>query len=107
MAGPVNRNEPWAGFFINMEEAFDFSSENTITLQVWAPITEPFRIKLEEQANTSSFVEIDTEIFQANTWQEISFDFSGSPAAFDRLVMFPGWNVPNAKTFHLDDITRL
>jgi len=102
----VHGNEPWAGFFINMEEAFDFSSDNTITLKVWAPVTGPFRMKLEEQANANSFVEVDAEVTQANTWQEISFDFSGSPATFDRLVMFPGWNVPNAGTFYLDDIRQ-
>lgn len=102
----VHGNEPWAGFFFNMESTFDFSSDNTITLKVWASSTGTFRIKLEEQSNTESFIEVDAEVTETNTWQELTFDFSGAADTYDRLVLFPGWDVPNAGTFYLDDITQ-
>lgn len=102
----VHGNEPWAGFFVNLENPLDFSTENTITLKVWAPVIGTFRLKLEEQSNTSNFVEVDMEVTESNTWQEVSFDFSGSEPVFDRIVFFPGWDVPNAGTFYLDDVTQ-
>jgi PKD repeat protein len=99
-------NETWAGFFVNLDSKLDFSTQTTIKLKVWAPITGDFRIKLEEQANTNNFVEVDATVTTANTWEEITFDFSGTAADFDRLVMFPGWNVANAGTFYVDDIVQ-
>jgi hypothetical protein len=51
-------------------------------------------------------VEVDTNITVANSWQEITVDFSGSPTSFDKLVLFPGWNVVNAGTYYIDDIKQ-
>ena len=60
---------------------------------------------MQEQANTSNFVEKDVAVAQANTWVEVSIDFAGEASnVFDRLVLFPGWDVANAGTFYLDDI---
>jgi hypothetical protein len=102
----VHGNEPWAGFFVNLEDPLDFATQTSISVKVWAPDTGTFRFKLEEQANPNNFVEMDASVTQANTWQEISVDFAGSPAVFDRLVLFPGWDVANAGTFYVDDITQ-
>jgi PKD repeat protein len=102
----VHGNEVWAGFFINLDSKLDFSTQTSITLKVWAPAAGDFRIKLEEQANTNNFVEVDATVTTANTWEEITFDFSGTVADFDRLVLFPGWNVANAGTFYIDDIVQ-
>jgi len=102
----VHGNEPWAGFYVNLEDPLDFSAENTITLKVWAPLAGTFRLKLEQQTNANNFVEVDLEVTEINTWQEVSFDFSGSEPVFDRIVFFPGWDVPNAGTFYLDDVTQ-
>ena len=102
----VHGNETWAGFFVNLEDPLDFATQTSISVKVWAPDTGTFRFKLEEQANPNNFVEMDASVTQANTWQEISVDFAGSPAVFDRLVLFPGWDVANAGTFYVDDITQ-
>jgi PKD repeat protein len=106
VAETVHGDEVWAGFFINLDSKLDFSTQTSITLKVWAPVVGDFRIKLEEQANTTNFVEVDATITTANTWEEITFDFSGTVADFDRLVLFPGWNVANAGTFYIDDIVQ-
>jgi PKD repeat protein len=103
----VHGNEPWAGFYFDMATPFDFSTNTNITLKVWAPITGDFRLKVEESANTNNFVELDVTVNTANSWQTISFDLTGaSSGVYDRLVLFPGWNVANAGTFYIDDIEQ-
>jgi len=102
----VHGNETWAGFFFNLENPLDFATQTQISLKVWAPDTGTFRFKLEEQANPNNFVEVDASVTQANQWIEISADFAGSSAVFDRLVLFPGWDVANAGTFYVDDVVQ-
>lgn len=103
----VHGNETWAGLFVNLDGPLDFTTNTTIKLKVYAPSTGTFRLKLEEQANTNNFVEIDATVTTANAWEELTFDLSASGAtAFDRVVIFPGWNVANAGTFYVDDIKQ-
>lgn len=100
-------NETWAGLFVDLDAALDLSTNSTITLKVWAPVTGDFRIKLENSSNTNDFVELDGTVTTANAWEQISIDFAGSTSGvYDRLVLFPGWNVANAGTFYLDDIAQ-
>ena len=103
----VHGNETWAGLFVDLDAPLDFSSATMISVKVWAPITGDFRFKIENSSNTNDFVEIDGTVTNANTWQEISVDMSAAaPGVYDRLVLFPGWDVANAGTFYLDDITQ-
>jgi PKD repeat protein len=102
----VHGNETWAGLYVNLENNLDFSTQTSIKIKVWAPVTGPFRLKLESQADANSFIEIDVDVTVASSWQELTFDMTGTPTSFDRLVMFPGWNVANAGTFYLDDIKQ-
>ena len=103
----VHGNETWAGIFVNMTNKFDFSTNKTISVKVYAPATGKMRIKLENSANTAESIEKDVDITVANQWVEVSADFSDATAAkFDRLVLFPGWDVANAGTYYLDDIKQ-
>jgi hypothetical protein len=102
----VHGNETWAGLYVNLENALDFSSQTTIKVKVWAPVAGTFRLKLEEQANTNNFVEVDVEVTQAMTWEELTFDLTDAPAGVDRVVLFPGWDIGDAETFYLDDIMQ-
>jgi PKD repeat protein len=102
----VHGNETWAGILVDLDAKLDFSSQTNIKVKVWAPVTGDFRLKLEDQADANSFVEIDVPVTAANTWQEITFDLTGQPTNFDRVVLFPGWNVANAGTFYIDDIIQ-
>lgn len=99
-------NETWAGQFVNLKDKLDFSTEMTIKLKVWASDTGTFRMKIEEQADANNFVEVDASITQTNTWQELTFDFTGAAADFDRLVIFPGWGISTADIFYIDDIKQ-
>ncbi len=102
----VHGNETWAGLFVNLENNLDFSTQTSIKLKVWAPETGVFRLKLESQADPNSFVELDVNISTAMAWEEITFDMTGTPTSFDRLVIFPGWNIADAGTFYIDDIKQ-
>lgn len=108
----VHGDETWAGQFVNLKDMFDFTgAAKTITLKVWAPETGVFRIKMENFAKPTDFVEKDVNVTVANTWQEISIDFSEAGATnFDRLVLFPGWKesteMATSGTFYIDDIEQ-
>ena len=103
----VHGNETWSGLYVSLDSPLDFSTQPSINLKVWAPITGDFRIKVENSANSNDFVEVDVTVQVANSWQEISADFSSAVSGvFDRLVLFPGWNIPNSGTFYIDDIQQ-
>jgi hypothetical protein len=103
----VHGNQTWSGFFFDLSDPLDFSTNTSIALKVWAPTTGTFRVKVENSANTNDFVVLDVNVTSANSWQNISVDFTGSASGvYDRLVLFPGWNVANAGTFYIDDIIK-
>lgn len=101
-------NETWSGLFTDLATPLDFTTQTTIQLKVWAPVAGDFRFKVENSANTNDFVEIDATVTTPNTWETISVDFSGSASGvYDRLVIFPGWNVISSDVFYIDDIEQL
>ena len=102
----VHGNETWAGLLVNLNAKLDFGTEKTIKLMVWAPDTGTFRLKLEDQAAPSQYVEMDQSVTVANAWTELTFDLTGTGTLYDRLVIFPGWNVSSAGTFYVDNIKQ-
>lgn len=103
----VHGSETWAGLFVDLDAKLDFTNDSLIVIKVWAPTTGAFRVKIENQGNTNQFEERDAQVSVANEWTEIHVSFSGVAAdAFDRLVIFPGWDVPNAGTFYVDDLEQ-
>jgi PKD repeat protein len=101
----IHGNEPWAGFFTDLSGTLDFTNKKTMKIKVLAPVTGAFRFKLENIANVSELYEVDVNVPTANAWVEISVDLSTVTSnKFARIVLFPGWNVPNAGTFYIDDI---
>lgn len=99
-------NETWGGSFVDLTNKLNFSSQTTIKLKVHAPATGTFRLKLEERGNPNNFVELDEAVNTANAWVELTFDLSGTPTEFDRVVVFPSWGVANGGTFYIDDIKQ-
>ncbi|QNR22591.1 PKD domain-containing protein [Croceimicrobium hydrocarbonivorans] len=99
-------NETWAGQYVNLKNNLDFSAQNMIKLNVWASDTGTFRLKLEDKTNSNNFVEVDAHITQTNSWEELSFDFTGVASDFGRLVIFPGWGITTADVFYVDDIKQ-
>ncbi len=102
--GPID----WSGLYIDMKDAFDFSTKKSIALKVYAPKTGKFLIKIENNKNSGQFQEIEVNVTKTNEWEEISADFSSiaTPGIYNRLVLIPAWKDPNAGTFYIDDIEQ-
>lgn len=102
----IKGNQPWGGTFVELTDKLNFSTNKFIKIKVYAPVTGQFRLKLEERGNANNFIELDQPVTVANAWQEITFDLTGTPTDFNRLVIFPSWNVPDSGTFFVDDIKQ-
>lgn len=99
-------NQTFSGMFVNLDAKLDFSTDNLIKIKVWAPDTGTFRLKVENQANPASNIEIDASVTTKNAWQELSFDLTGAPTDLDRIVIFPGWGTTTPDLYYIDDIIQ-
>ena len=103
----VHGNETWAGLFVDLESALDFTTKKTLKLKLWAPAGDTMRIKLENSANKNDFIERDVEVTATSQWVTLTWDFSDlTTTTYDRVVIFPGWDIANAGTFYVDDIIQ-
>lgn len=99
----------WAGSKINLDANLDFSTLNSITMKVFttAPIGTTVKFKLEGTEST----ERDVQTTVSNEWEELTWDFTGTPANFNSIVfMFDFGNIGNgssSSTFLFDDIQQL
>ncbi len=99
--------ETWAGLFVELAGSLDFSTQSNIDLKIYAPVTGTIRIKIESSSDPNDFVEIDANVTAANTWQQISIDFSAATSGvYDKLVLFPGWNTTSSDVYYIDDIQQ-
>ena len=103
----VHGNETWAGIEVDLDSKLDFSTDSLLKIKVWAPTAGTMRVKLEDQDDSNIFIEKDIAVPVAFNWIEVSVGFADtSSSKYDKLVLFPGWNVANAGTFYLDDIKQ-
>ncbi len=103
----VHGNEPWAGLYVDLDSKLDFSNESSIAVKIWSETRDTLRIKIEDQSDNTVFVEKDVVVPVTFTWVEVSVDFSSAASGtYDRLVLLPGWNIPNAGKFLLDDFEQ-
>lgn len=101
----VHGDQTWAGLNVDLAEPLDFSPATRFSVKVYAPQTGVFKLKFENIDNTQDNMEIDQDVTVANEWTELTFDVSAVPSGkYARVVLFPGWNVPNAGTFYIDDL---
>ncbi len=104
VAKTVHGNETWAGMLVEMENSIDLATNPIIKVKVWAPVTGDFLLKLEDATDSNYAVEQIQNVSTANQWVELSFDFSGEPSDFEKLVVFPGWGTTTDETYYFDDI---
>jgi PKD repeat protein len=115
--------ESWAGTIVgctyNLPEPIPFEPGfTTMTVRVWAPEADiPILLKAENVLEPTISVETLSYTTQAQTWEEITFDFSSElqgtePINFDNdyrvVVIFFNFDVPGyiagEQTFYWDDI---
>jgi len=97
----------WSGSKVELAENLDFTTDNSITMSVYttAPIGTLVKFKLEGPGNPT---ERDVATTVSGEWEEMTWDFTGTPSDLNTLVfMFDFGNIGNgteASTFYFDDI---
>lgn len=104
----VHGNETWAGVSVELANKLDFSVDSFLVVKVWAPTPGVLRMKVEDKNDANTFVEADINVPVSFTWIErrINFGEIAASGTYDKVVLFPGWDVSNAGTFYLDDIEQ-
>ncbi|WP_345273506.1 glycosyl hydrolase [Flaviramulus aquimarinus] len=104
---------PWAGAYLNLNEALNFTTKKLITLKLWteAPVGTEIQIKLEQQAGGSAtFLKTPTTV--TGQWETLSWDFSSlGVSPYDVIVfMFDIDNIGDGtatSTFYFDDVQQV
>ncbi|MDG1297073.1 MAG: T9SS type A sorting domain-containing protein [Saprospiraceae bacterium] len=98
----------WAGSKIPLDVNLDFSLNNTIVMKVFttAPVGTIVKFKLEGSGQT----ERDAKTTVTNAWEELKWDFTGTPNNLNELVfMFDFGSTGNgaeSSTFYFDDVKQ-
>jgi hypothetical protein len=107
-----NGGEIWGGSKIILQNDLDFSSNSTISMDVFtaAPAGTVVKMKLEAMAGLPP-VELDAYTTTSNAWETLTWDFTGTPTEYnDIALMFDFGNVGNgaaASTFLFDNIKKV
>ena len=108
----------WAGASLQLDAAINFSTSQIINIKVWSPkVGATILFKIEDvdsppdnNGNPSVIAEVPMLTTTSNEWEELSFDMSTFPsfdsnAPYDRIVIFPDFNVMGeGENFYFDDI---
>ena len=105
--------DPWGGSWIALTSPIDFSTMKTLRMKVFSPrVGAKVTLKVENGANTAVNLEKEKLTTVANTWEDLTFDFSAIllPNTYDRVVVIfdngtPGNGSANF-TFLFDDIRQ-
>ncbi|MBN8674710.1 MAG: hypothetical protein J0L56_11280 [Chitinophagales bacterium] len=106
-----NAPEVWAGSFISLDNAIDFSVNKIFRMKVFSPrVGAKVLLKVENATNGGINFEKEVTITQANAWEDLAFDFSAINTAnsYHKVVLIfelgtAGNGSPDF-TFLFDDI---
>ena len=108
-----NGSEVWAGSSILLGSPINFAVQQKIKMKVWSPkagITVLLKLEKIDAANPDpTNIERSAVVTTANTWEELTFDFTGINNAnnYQRLVFFFDFNVKGTgATYYFDDINQ-
>lgn len=72
-----NAGNTWGGSWIQLAGPIDFTTNKTFKMKVYSPRTgAKVLLKVENQADGSKFFEREVVTTVANTWEDLTFDFS-------------------------------
>jgi hypothetical protein len=100
-------SEVWAGTFFDLASPVDFSTCTMIKVKTWSPkLGAVVKLKLEESTNGANSFEVDLNTTVANSWEELTYDFSAAPAFnYDRVVIFFDFGVSgDDSVYYYDEI---
>ncbi|NRT12937.1 hypothetical protein [Flavobacterium sp. 14A] len=110
----------WAGVSLDLDKKIDFSKGSKVKVAVWSPKvgatilfkTEVSTSPKDGNGNPTVFVEVQSQTTVANAWEVLTFDLTSSAAfstanAYDRVILFPDFNVAGTgTTYYFDDIKQ-
>ncbi len=103
--------EVWAGSFLELVNPINFSTLRTFKVKVYSPrVGAKLLLKVENATNGGIFFEKEVATTTANTWEDLTFDFSAINVGnfYSKVVLIfdlgtAGDGSPNF-TFYFDDI---
>ena len=102
--------EVWAGSFIDLVNPINFTVLRTFKVKIYSPrVGAKLLLKVENPTNGGQFYEKEATTTMANTWEELTFDYTAIPFGFyARVVLIfdlgtPGDGSSNF-TYYFDDI---
>ncbi len=104
--------QPWAGGFLTLDDPIDFTQGQVFKMKVYSPKAGiNVLLKLENNSNTGIFNELTASVNNANTWEELSFDFSSTNAStksLQKVVIFFEFGVGgDGSQYYFDDISQV
>jgi len=94
----------WSGIYADLDYAINFSVYQTIRMKVYGPKTGIISVKIEDPI-TSTSVTKSANLTAVNTWQNLTFDFTGTTSnKFTRITLIFDNGSAIANTFFFDDI---
>ncbi|MHA6278865.1 hypothetical protein ACXYMT_01675 [Salinimicrobium sp. CAU 1759] len=101
-------SQVWAGTFLELDEAIDFSSQTKVSVDVWSPIAgAPVLFKVENSGDNSIAAETTVNTTVSGQWETLTFDLSGVDPSqvYDKIVIFFNFNVAGTgETYYFDNI---
>ncbi|NJL74912.1 MAG: hypothetical protein HC892_07660 [Saprospiraceae bacterium] len=106
-----NGSAVFAGTIVTFENPIDFSISSVFKVKVWSPKAQStVRLKLENATNGGISNELDAITTVANSWQELTFDFSGTDANTKSLqkiiIFFDFGNTGDGSVYYWDDVAQ-
>jgi beta-glucanase (GH16 family) len=106
---------PWSGLYCDLGYNLDLSLHNRFSVLVYGPKAGNVLLKIEdigegipveiEDAEENEPVEVAGPYSTPGSWQEIMFDFTGTPSGiFDRITLFFDFGIADSNTYYFDDI---
>lgn len=99
---------PWGGFWSNLPEVIDVTTNKYIHVKVWKPRISPIKFKIEGGA--AGTIEIESMYPQTltNAWEDIVFDFSAKTGTYPIIAFLPDFFDPVGLeediTIYFDDV---
>ena len=85
-----NAGQVWGGSFLNLDAPINYNTSKTMRMKVYSPrVGAKVLLKVENQANPSLNFEKEVSTTVANSWEDLSFDYSAINTAniYNRVVL--------------------
>lgn len=94
----------WDNNQIIVDTKLDFTTKSGFKMKAYFPAAGAVLLKLEDKTNGGISTELSRNVTQANTWQELTFDFGPSQSnKYDKIVLFFDYG-KNTNTYYFDDL---